>query len=349
MRSIHVKASSAYDITIGKGILDDAGEIAARVKKPCTAVIITDDNVAPLYLARTEKTLSEAGFSVKSFVFPHSEHSKNIFVLSDILEFLAREHITRSDMLFALGGGVTGDITGFAASVYLRGIDFIQIPTSLLAAVDSSVGGKTAVNLAAGKNLAGSFYQPLAVICDYECFRTLPREFLADGTAEVIKYGMICSPELLEILENTRLDENYEEITARCVSIKSDIVARDEFDKGERQLLNFGHTIGHAAEKLSGFSIMHGHGVALGMAYMSKIARRTGYCGEDFTERFAALLQKYGLSENCPYNPSEIYEAALGDKKRGGDKITLVMPEKWGLCTLNTVPIAEFGRMLELG
>lgn len=345
MRSIHVKASRGYDVIIGEGILNKVGEIVADLKDTCTAVIITDDNVAPLYLENAKNSLLKAGFSVKSFIFPHSERSKNISVLSEILEFLAGEHITRSDMLVALGGGVTGDIVGFAASIYLRGIDFVQIPTSLLAAVDSSVGGKTAVNLTAGKNLAGSFYQPIAVICDYLCFKTLPSEFISDGTAEIIKYGMIQSPKLLDILENKKLEENYEEIISHCVEIKSNIVMMDEFDKGERQLLNFGHTIGHAIEKISEFSVMHGHGVAIGMAYISKIAINIGYCHEDFSKRFSKLLEKYNLSAECDYSPKEVYEASLGDKKRSGDKITLVMPERWGNCSLNTIKINEFEKM----
>lgn len=346
MKTVHVSASRSYDITIGRGALALAGEITARLRPLSTVVIISDDNVAPLYLKAVESSFSKAGFAVKSYVFPHSEQSKNLSVLSDILEFLARERITRTDMLAALGGGITGDITGFAASVYLRGIDFVQLPTSLLAAADSSVGGKTAVNLSAGKNLAGSFYQPSAVICDTDCFATLKPEFISDGMAEIIKYGMICSEKLLDILEKRSADESYDEIIAQCVEIKSSIVSRDEFDRGERQLLNFGHTIGHAVEKLSGFTVMHGHAVASGMAYMSHLALENGFCREDFTQRLSLLLGRFALPSSCEYTADALFSAACGDKKCGGNSITLVIPEKWGHCALKTVTLGEFARML---
>lgn len=336
-KTVSVKASGNYDITIGKGILGNVGEILKKIKKPCRAVIVTDSNVAPFYSAAVAESLEKEGFSTDKFVFPAGEKSKNAQTFIDILEYLASEKITRSDLLVALGGGVVGDITGFAASCYLRGIDFVQIPTTLLAAVDSSVGGKTAIDLKAGKNLAGAFYQPIAVVCDTDTFSTLPEKEIACGYAEVIKYGILFDKEFCDSLVNGGCDIG--EIVEKCVIFKRDIVERDEFDNGERKLLNFGHTAAHGIEKVSGYNLTHGQAVAVGMVIATKIAENVGLCKKETYKEVESVLIKFGLPVKYDITADELCEAALSDKKRLSGKLTLVLPEKIGKCVLYDVNV----------
>ena len=264
MRKVIVKASVEYAILIGRGILGQLGEEVKKRIQPCKAAIITDTTVEKLYAEQAEKSLQQAGFTTCRFADPAGENSKHIGTLSDILEFLAEEEVTRQDIIIALGGGVCGDMAGFAAAVYQRGIRFVQVPTTFLAAVDSSVGGKTAIDLKAGKNMAGAFYQPHLVLCDVDMLDTLPEEVFADGIAETLKYGVIGDVDLFEKTAKGDFRNDLEEIIETCVKMKRDIVMEDEFDNGVRQLLNLGHTLGHAIEKRSGFAISHGHAVAIG-------------------------------------------------------------------------------------
>jgi 3-dehydroquinate synthase len=349
LKTVKVNASKSYDILIGRNILKNTGKLTAEVKTPCKAAVICDDIVDSLYSECVVDSLKESGFDVIKFVFPNSEISKTTSTFINILEFLAENNLTRSDLVVALGGGVTGDIAGFAASAYLRGIDFIQIPTTFLAAVDSSVGGKTGVNLNAGKNLAGAFHQPIRVICDCDTFKTLSPKIVSDGAAEVIKYGIICDRGLLEILKNENLEENFEKIVERCVKIKSDIVHDDEFDKGRRQLLNFGHTVGHAIEKCSNYEITHGDAVAAGMSIISAAADKMNFSEESCLEILSALLKKFNLPEATSFSAEMLAEAALSDKKRSGSKITLVMPKSAGDCVLQTYPTDELEKIFALG
>ena len=253
MRSVTVKTSATYEVLIGSGLLQKAGEAVKKVISPCKAAIVTDSTVVHLYEETVRQSLTEAGFSVCTFVFPAGEASKNIHTLSHLLEFLAKEEMTRTDLIVALGGGVTGDLAGFGAAVYLRGIPFVQIPTTFLAAIDSSVGGKTAVDLEAGKNLAGAFYQPKRVLCDTDVLQTLPEVVFADGIAEALKYGVLGDAALFEKIAGGDFRQDLEEIIETCVSMKRDVVEEDEFDTGKRQLLNLGHTFGHAIEQKSHF------------------------------------------------------------------------------------------------
>ena len=253
------------------------------------------------------------------------------------------------DALFALGGGVTGDMGGLAAALYLRGIPCVQLPTSLLSAVDSSVGGKTAVDLPEGKNLVGTFTQPHLVLCDTDALSTLPSAVLAEGWAEVVKYGMIRSPQLLSALAEGRAQEDLEWVVAHCVSIKRDVVACDERDTGERQLLNFGHTIGHAIERCGGYSIYHGEGVAMGMAIMTRACVRQGKCPAECWTVLERLLDKYHLPKRCDVAPERLLEAARADKKRRGEAITLIQPREPGECVLFRTDYGELARVLELG
>lgn len=248
MKKIEVTASRNYTVHIGSGILPELGPLL-RAQVPGERVcIVTDDTVQALYGAQAEASLTQAGFAVCTFAFPHGEQSKCAATYLKLLNFLAEQHLTRTDAIVALGGGVPGDLAGFAAATYLRGIAFAQVPTTLLAAVDSSVGGKTAIDLDAGKNLAGAFWQPCLVLCDYDTLQTLPEEIFADGCAEVIKYGVLGDEALFAHLEQYGLAFDRERVITRCVEMKRDVVAADEFDNGQRQLLNLGHTLGHAVE-----------------------------------------------------------------------------------------------------
>lgn len=338
MTTITVHASQTYNVHIGCGLLGKAGELSAQVIKPCRALILTDDHVAPLYADALASSLSDAGFAPEVYVVPHGEGSKSISTLGALLEHLAENKYTRTDALFALGGGVIGDLCGFAASVYLRGIAFVQIPTTLLACVDSSVGGKTAVNLTAGKNLAGAFYQPRLVVCDPDTLCTLPSEILADGCAEVIKYGVINDSVLFSWLQDGT-SPACEQIIARCVQNKRDVVEKDEFDTGLRQLLNLGHTVAHAIEKRSDFAISHGSAVAIGTVAIMRAAVAQGLCPAADLDALISLTAQLGLPVTCPYSAQELTQAALSDKKRTGGSITLVVPYGIGdsrLCKIST-------------
>lgn len=341
MRKVIVSASTEYDILIGRGILEQVGaEIAKRIQ-PCKAAIITDTTVEKLYAAQVEASLQTAGFTTCRFVYPAGEGSKHIGTLSDMLEFLAEEEVTRQDIIVALGGGVAGDMAGFAAAVYQRGIRFVQVPTTFLAAVDSSVGGKTAIDLKAGKNMAGAFYQPHLVLCDVDTLNTLPEEVFADGIAETLKYGVIGDAELFAKTATGDFRKELEEIIETCVKMKRDIVMEDEFDTGVRQLLNLGHTLGHAIEKRSNFTISHGHAVAIGMHLIAKVAEEKGIAEVDVAEKIKAALENNGLPVVTDYTAEEITEGVLKDKKRRGSEISFVFPAKIGHCEIVKIPVAE--------
>lgn len=334
MKNVIVNGKSKYEILIGDSLLNLAGEYIRKVTNAKTAAIITDDIVDSLYGESVETSLKNSGFDVVKFVFKNGEASKNINTFSDILEFLADNHITRTDVIIALGGGVVGDIAGFAAGSFLRGIDYVQIPTTLLSAVDSSVGGKTAIDLKSGKNLAGLFYSPKLVICDFSTLSTLSDAIFSDGMAEVIKYAVLFDNNFFEFLINENAKKNLESIIEKCVTFKRDIVENDEFEKGKRALLNFGHTIGHAIEKCSSFSISHGSAVAIGMAMISKSAFKMGNSDEDVTEKVIEILKKYDLPFKTEFKASELYEIMLVDKKCDSNFITLILPKKIGECEM---------------
>ncbi len=346
-KRIEVKAGKPYSVKIGAGLLDKAGEESKALGLDGKALIVSDDNVAALYIEKVSSSLKEAGFEVFSFVIPHGEASKSAENLIAILEFAAENAFSRTDTFFALGGGVVGDLCGFAAAVYMRGTNFVQLPTTLLAAVDSSVGGKTAIDLTAGKNLAGAFYQPKLVLCDTDTFDTLPDEEFSNGMAEVIKYGMFCDSEFLEILTENNTD--IESIIARCVEIKARVVEADEFDKSERMFLNFGHTVAHAVEKLSNYTVSHGSAVAIGMAVITKAAVSLGRCESNVLEILIELLKKYNLPCECPYGVDEVFEVTLKDKKNAHGKITLVIPTGKGESVLQKCDYNELKEIITLG
>lgn len=346
MKSVKVSASRNYEVLIGENIISDSGKYIEEALggRPRLAVI-TDDRVNELHGKTLETALSD--FDVVKFTFKNGEESKNIKTYGKILEFLAENNITRTDAVVAFGGGVVGDIAGFAASTFLRGIRFVQIPTTLLAMVDSSVGGKTAIDLEGGKNLCGTFWQPSLVICDYSFLTTLSEEIFSDGMAEVIKYGVIRDRSLFELLLKENAKKNIEEIISRCVSIKRDIVNEDEKDTGVRALLNFGHTAAHSIEKLSGFNISHGRAVGIGMVIASKVAEKMGICKKDTTEEIIKAVKLYSLDTECPFSAKDIYSISLSDKKRSGEYITLVLPERTGICILKKIHIDDIGAYFE--
>lgn len=340
MRKVTVDASISYGILIEKGILRRAGQETAKVISPCRAAILTDSNVDPLYSDILEASLQNAGFSTVKFVIKAGEESKSPENYIAFLSHLAANHITRSDCIFALGGGVVGDLAGFAAATYLRGIRFVQIPTTLLAMVDSSVGGKTAIDIPEGKNLVGAFYQPSLVLCDPDTLATLSDEIFADGCAEVIKYGIINDKALFEKLKSP-IKDNIEDIIENCVCNKRDVVNADEKDVGVRQLLNLGHTPAHSVEILSNFEISHGSAVAMGMALMARSAYKSGKCEKDDLDEIISLLHRYSLPTECPFGAKEIAEIALGDKKRSGGYINLIVPHGIGNSKIEKTKIED--------
>lgn len=349
MKTISVTASRNYEVKIDCGLLDRAGEELRGLTRTGGIAIVTDSNVAPLYLDRVQRSLQAAGYTVRSFVFPAGETSKNGETYLKLLGFLADHRLTRTDTVVALGGGVTGDLAGFAAATYLRGLGFAQIPTTLLAAVDSSVGGKTAIDLPEGKNLAGAFYQPMAVLCDLDTLDTLPEEVFREGCAEVIKYAVLFDENLFRHLWDRGLNFDRTQVVARCVECKRDVVKADEFDTGSRQLLNLGHTVGHGIERASNYTVSHGAAVAAGMAIVARAAAKMGVCSRETAERIEEILRKFGLPTGTEYPAEALLEGMLSDKKRSGDTINLILPEKIGCCRVQKTPVADLPAILEAG
>ena len=341
MRLVNVTASRSYEVKIGSKLLDTLGQEAAKLTDG-KVLVVTDETVAPLYLARAYESLKNAGLAVSTLALPAGEHTKSPEYYVNLLNILAEKQLTRSDLLIALGGGVIGDLTGFAAATYLRGIPLIQVPTTLLAMVDSSVGGKTAIDLPAGKNLVGAFYQPSLVLCDPEVLSTLPEEVLKDGCAEVIKTAVLFDPALFAHLKEKGLDFDREYVITRCVEHKRDVVCADEFDRGSRQLLNLGHTVGHAIEKISGYTLSHGCAVAIGTAMMARAYSRD-------QEEIQGLLRRFGLPVRTEFPPADLARAARSDKKRAGDSLTLVLPHAIGNCTLESIPVSRLEAVIEAG
>lgn len=349
MRIITVEASKTYDVRIGSGLLSTLGEQIKNLCKAERAAIISDSTVYPLYGAAVKDSLERAGIQAISYVFPAGEESKNGLVFLNILNFLAENHLTRSDCLVALGGGVTGDMTGFVAATYLRGIDYIQVPTTLLAAVDSSVGGKTAIDLPAGKNLCGAFCQPRLVLCDTDCLDSLPEEIFRDGCAEVIKYGILYDEQLFDHLAEFGLRFNREDVISKCVQWKRNVVMEDEFDTGARMKLNLGHTFGHGIEAHSNFTISHGKAVAIGMAIAARAAAANGICDPDTRDRIIETIRLFGLPTATDHSAQDLYASALSDKKRAGSTVNLIVPAAIGDCRILPTPVNELKSYIEAG
>lgn len=327
--------------------LEGLGSGIKEIMAEGTLAVVTDDHVAKLYLAPCIKSLEEAGFSTRSFVIPPGEESKSGEMYLKLINFLAEIPLTRTDGIVALGGGVVGDLAGFAAATYLRGIKVIQVPTTLLAAVDSSIGGKTAINLAAGKNLAGAFHQPALIWRDARLLDTLPAEIFRDGMAEVIKYGVLADEDLFNLLcDREEATRRMDEIIERCGQLKRQYVEEDEHDTGVRQMLNLGHTVAHAIEKSTDFQVSHGFAVAKGMAKIAEISAKQGWCSEACRDRIIEILKAYGFELNIAQSDKVLYDIMRTDKKRKGNYIDLVIPEEIGRCRLQRVTVDELGELL---
>jgi len=349
MKTITVTASRTYSVKIGSGLLNTVGSEVTALGKAEKVCVVSDSNVFPLYGEQVCKNLQLSGLEVFRFIFPSGEQSKNGTVFLKLLNHLAVAQLTRSDIIVALGGGVVGDLAGFAASCYLRGIRFVQLPTTLLAAVDSSVGGKTAIDLPAGKNLAGAFCQPSLVLCDTDTLNTLPEAVFRDGCAEIIKYSILYDPGLFAHLEEKGLCFDREAVISRCVELKRDVVSEDEFDTGARRKLNLGHTIGHGIEARSNFSVSHGQAVGIGTAIVCRIAAKNGLCTEDTCNSVVRLLKQFGLPVDTSYTAEELYTHTLTDKKRSGSTIHLIVPRKIGSCDILPISVTELESLIQAG
>jgi len=328
----------SYPIFIEKGCLSRVGEDLEKRQVGNRYCIVADDQVAKLYGVQLQKSLSDAGIQAELLTFPHGEANKNLATVATLASGLARLGFDRKDALIAFGGGVSGDIAGFLASSYMRGIPFVQIPTTLLAQVDSSVGGKTGVDIPEGKNLVGAFYQPKAVYIDIDVLATLPSEELLGGLAEVIKYGVIRDDAFFTFLKTNREkiialdDECIAEVIYTCCKIKADVVSEDEREGGVRRILNYGHTIGHAVEGASDFSIIHGLAVSIGMAAAAKLAVLNNLLTDDESLEIQEILQEYGMPVEVPaeLDRTTIKKYLLTDKKTVGGVVFFVLPTAVG-------------------
>lgn len=345
---IRVHTPPEYDVSIESGGLDRLGSVALALKPAgCKVMLISDSNVYPIYGERAKSSLMRAGFSVSTFVFTAGEKNKQLSTVMEIYDAMACFGITRTDFAVTLGGGVTGDMGGFASATFLRGIPFLQVPTTLLSQVDASVGGKTAVDLPFGKNLVGAFHQPMAVLIDPETLKTLPEKQFTDGMGEVIKHGCIGDAELFSELERGEALCDLESLLYKNIEVKRKRVEEDPFDKGERMTLNFGHTFGHAIEKLSGFSgISHGEAVGIGMLIASLAGERMGITPEGTEERIKEVLIKYGLPAETGFTAKELVDATALDKKSAGDTLRLIVLREIGRAEIVPVKRNELLKLI---
>jgi 3-dehydroquinate synthase len=348
-----VGKQNTSSIIIEKGILKEAAEFCrtkSTDRMPSKICIVTDSNVAKLYLEYLEEKLASLSIPLFRHIIPAGEEYKTLETVSGIYDTLSDYQFGRDDMIIALGGGVTGDIAGFAAATYLRGMrHLIQIPTTLLAQVDSSVGGKTGVDLPRGKNLVGAFRQPDMVLIDPEILDTLPEDIFKSGMAEVIKYGCIWDPTILDLVSKDDYKNNMIELIERCVSIKIKVVEEDETETGLRRILNFGHTVGHGAEKIGNYrSLSHGEAVAVGMAAAVKMGDSIGITKDGCYERLISVLQRFSLPTGLTYPVEAVFEAMLSDKKKQGDGIYFIFIEDFGKTLVKKIPVTELKEMMKV-
>lgn len=345
--NLYVHTAQPYSVIIENGLLDRVGEMALKTRKPGSkAMLISDSHVEPLYGERVRTSLEKAGFSVFTYVFPAGEAQKQLSTVCEMYQALAEHGFTRTDFIVTLGGGVTGDMGGFAAATYLRGIPFLQVPTTLLSQVDASVGGKTGVDLPFGKNLVGAFYQPEAVLADPETLKTLPEHFFRDGMGEVIKYGCIDDPQLFQLLEEGTALDNLENLLARCVQSKIRFVEEDTRDTGRRMILNFGHTFGHALEKLHHFQeLSHGEAVGIGMVMACRVGEQLGVTPSGTGETVKAVLAKYGLPTEDHFSWNQVVDATSLDKKSDGATLRMILLSQIGQAVIHPITREELKKL----
>ena len=313
----------SYEITLGAGILDTVGSICRGLGLAGTAAIVSNTTVAPIYYDRVRASLEQAGYRVLPVALPDGEGYKNSATLNLIYDALVDASLDRGSFILALGGGVIGDMAGFAAASYLRGIPFVQVPTTLLSQVDSSVGGKTGINHPRGKNLIGAFYQPRAVLIDVATLDTLPEREYVSGLGEIVKYGAVLDADFFNFLEQNARPLLARDTAAlihtvgRSCAIKAGVVASDEREGGVRAVLNYGHTLGHAVETLTGYTrYLHGEAVAIGMVQAARISQSLGFCSQTDRERVEALLALFGLPRELPAFSAGAYAEALSHDKK---------------------------------
>ncbi len=347
MIKIKVETEPLYNVYINGGLLSDSEFIATELKSYKKLMVVTDSNVAPLYLRTLLSALKTIPVDIYSYVVEAGELSKSIDSFSKILSYAVECGLTRGDAFIALGGGVVGDLTGFIAANYMRGVDFYQVPTTLLAAIDSSVGGKTAINLPEGKNLVGAFHQPRGVFFDIDTLKTLPEEEWKCGLGEAIKYAALAGGRIYDIISDGVNDDNIQELIALCIEYKAMIVKSDEKDDGIRKILNLGHTVGHAIEKLSGFTIKHGVAVAQGLQAIVKYQTKEGSLSRSEANKLSHIIDKYHFSYVNPYPLSSIVGCISKDKKSlGGGEIELIKLKEIGKPFVENVKIETLGALL---
>ncbi len=349
MRKVFVDLHDGYTVYIEQGLIDNCGEYIETLCSGRRAVIVSDSNVAPLYAQRVADSLNRSGFETFLFIVKAGEESKNPENLIKAADFCVESGLTRSDVIVALGGGVITDMAGLCGALYQRGIAVCQIPTSLLAMVDSSVGGKTAVNLSKGKNMFGAFYQPSMVLCDSSVLSTLPECEFSNGMAEVIKYAVLKGGRVKELLDSDNIESILDELIEECIKIKKEYVCIDEYDLGARQFLNLGHTVGHAIERKSNFEIAHGSAVSAGMCIIARACEKLGMCAQSTAQYIETLCRKFNLPTSVQINPDELFEASLSDKKRMGKKVTLVLVRNIGECFLEKTEVESIKEIIRNG
>ena len=354
MMTVKVRASKEYNVEIGDGIVSKLGEMTKAVcPKAIKALIVSETNVASLYLDVVKAQIEGAGIEVSTYVFEAGEKSKNINEIAGMWDKMAEAGFTRTDIVVGLGGGVTTDMAGFAASTFLRGIDVIQVPTSLLAMVDASVGGKTGIDIPMGKNQVGAFWQPSLVLEDTSFLKTLPDDVFTEGMGEVTKYAFIMDEKLMDLLEkqngNIRDDAQVlENVIGMCVADKAEVINEDENDNGRRQILNYGHTAGHVIERDSGFTKPHGICVAKGMGIFMDACVKEGTLSAEDAKRMKDLLAMYKLPVSDEITAEDIVKGAMNDKKKRGNTLSVILVNKIGQAEIKKMTAEEFLKFLSV-
>lgn len=349
MEKISVKGSTSYDVIVEYNILDRVGALIRDKFAGKKALVVTDSNVAPLYLNTVSASLKNADYETYSIIIAPGDTSKNIDTYVNLLQFLANHAFGASDAIVALGGGMVGDLVGFVAATYKRGMKCILMPTTLLAMVDASIGGKTAVNMISGKNQVGIIRNPSIVLCDPNTLTSLSKECLKEGYAEIIKYGILTGPDVIDMLRTAVERNNYYDIICISIAIKRDVVVADEGDKSLRQFLNLGHLVGHAIEALNNYSISHGQAVAQGLAIEARAAAMSGYTGMGTYLEIASILKEFHFDINHPYDIAALEPYLVTDKRINNGKINVIVPVAIGECVMKEMDCAELTGYLKRG